>query len=146
MIRFGCCGTPISSTARRPSICMRWRSCLGWRTRKCRRRNLHKMKRRDLASPDRAQGLPGPWEQRGALLLASAALFVFVFFLYAGRTKSIEALYRLLTDGVFVLVWLAAMAGAGVWLVRLFRLDDGPAGFATLAALGIGFVSLVTLG
>jgi hypothetical protein len=86
------------------------------------------------------------WERRGTLLLAAALVFAVVFFAYAGPAWAAAA-YRLLTDGPLLLLWLAAMLGAGGWIARLlgFREREPGPGLATIAALGIGGFSLLIL-
>ena len=84
------------------------------------------------------------WERRGTLLLAAGMMFTFVFFAYAGQSWA-AAMYRLFTDGPLLLLWLAAMLGAGRWLAKLFGFRDQSPGFATMAALGIGCFSLLIL-
>ena len=88
---------------------------------------------------------PVPWmARRGTVLLAGLLLFLFIFFANAGAAWA-PALYHLLTDVPLVLLWLAAMLGAGVWVAKLFKLRDERFGVATLAALGIGSFSLLLL-
>ena len=91
-------------------------------------------------------GLEVPFlERRGTVLLAGGALFLFVFFFYAGSAW-VASLYRLIVDGSLAVVWMAAMFGAGAWLWRGFGFDDEDAGIATTVALGIGVFSLLILG
>ena len=87
---------------------------------------------------------PGMWERRGTPLLAATALFLFVFFAYAGSAWA-AALYRLLTDGPLLLVWMGAMVGLGKWVSRLFASRGESLGFAASAGLGIGCYSLLIL-
>jgi hypothetical protein len=61
-------------------------------------------------------------------------------------------LYRLIVDGGVLLLWAAAAMGVGAWILHLFGATgdangDGTAlHLATIAALGLGTFSLVTLG
>src|SRR5882672_6688557 len=87
---------------------------------------------------------PGAWERRGAVILGCACLFLFVFFAYAGRFWA-DALHRLLFELPVLIAWLAAMLGVGSLLYRCFTVRGQPGSFATSAALGIGFYSLLTL-
>jgi hypothetical protein len=87
---------------------------------------------------------PGIWERRGTLLLVATALFLFVFFAYAGSAWA-AALYRLLTDGPVLLLWLGAMVGLGTWISRFLASPHESLGFATKGALGIGCFSLLIL-
>ncbi len=51
------------------------------------------------------------------IVLSAMVLFLFVFFAYAGDRAGV-AFYRLLTDGVALLIWLVAMIGAGIWILK----------------------------
>ena len=76
------------------------------------------------------------------MLLAAGLLFLSVLFTYAGSAWA-AVLYRLLTDGPLLLLWLGAMLGAGALVSKLFKWDGEHPGFATSAALGIGFFCLL---
>jgi hypothetical protein len=87
---------------------------------------------------------------RRTAIPACVLLCLVVVFAYAGGAWA-SALYRLLTDGVLLLVWLACATGLGAAvLVALPLGDDAKPGrllhLVTAAALGIGLLSLATLG
>ncbi|HET6251121.1 MAG TPA: hypothetical protein VFE47_25775 [Tepidisphaeraceae bacterium] len=69
--------------------------------------------------------------------------------LYAGPAWA-NVLYRLITDGGVALLWLAAASGMGLFVLRFARLWDrqtpGALRFAMAAGIGLGVMSLVTLG
>ena len=100
--------------------------------------------RKSSVAPEQTPHVPF-WERRGTVLLAAVSLFLFVFFFYAGSAW-VASLYRLLTDGLWVLLWFCAMLGVGAWLWRAFGLGGKHPGIATMVALGIGCFSLLTLG
>jgi hypothetical protein len=90
-------------------------------------------------------GAPQWWERPIVFALACVALFALVFFGYA-RSAWASALYRVLVEAPLLLLWLAAMAGAGNLLLRLFNIrTSATLQIVTSVALGIGVYSLLTL-
>ena len=83
-----------------------------------------------------------PWDQRRLAVPLCAAVCVVCVFAYAG-SGIIEVLYRLLTDGVFLLLWLLAAYGIGS-LVPLPA--TGALRTVTNLAIGLGAFSLMALG
>jgi hypothetical protein len=87
---------------------------------------------------------------RSAAIVACVLLCLVVLFAYAGGAWA-SALYRLLTDGVILLVWLACATGLGAAVLIALPLDDDARPghllhLVTAAALGLGLFSLATLG
>ena len=79
---------------------------------------------------------------RGAILLTGSVLFLIVTLGYAGPSWAI-ALYRLLTDGVIVLLWLGAAIGFGLLIVPTFVTAAGVllrARLRGISARELGFV------
>lgn len=83
------------------------------------------------------------WNRRGTIVLAGAALCLIIILAYAGTSWPL-ALYSLLTDGLLAIVWLVAAYGLGM----LVLLPDParPMRGVTCVALGLGALSLLTLG
>jgi hypothetical protein len=84
---------------------------------------------------------PAPWDQRRLAVPVCAVICVICMCVYAGPGL-VEVAYRLLTDGVFLLLWLVAAYGIGS-LVPM-----GAAGalrLVTKVAIGLGAMSLLTL-
>jgi hypothetical protein len=97
----------------------------------------------DVAAPSP----PSLWARRGTLIFACLALFLFVYFAYAGHAW-VAALDRLLTELPLLAAWLGAMFGVGTLIYRCLGVRDeqAPPPFATCIALGMGAYSLLTLG
>jgi len=72
------------------------------------------------------------------VVLAAVAVFLFFFLSCGGEVGGGGV--SVLTEGTLVVVWAAAMAGMGVWLVRVFS-SGGSSWHCDLAGLGIGFSS-----
>src|SRR5688572_9892959 len=83
------------------------------------------------------------WNRRGTVALACAALCLVTILVYAGAGWA-EVTFRLLTDGVLLVAWLAAAYGIGS-LVPLPK-SAGPMRGVTRIATGLGVMSLATLG
>ncbi|HEV2295907.1 MAG TPA: hypothetical protein VGR35_18820 [Tepidisphaeraceae bacterium] len=87
-----------------------------------------------------------PWDQRALAIPACAAVCVIVIFAYAGAGW-VEVLYRLLTDGIIVLLWLTAAYGLGAILPLSDRsVEAAPLRAVTRVAAGLGAMSLLILG
>jgi hypothetical protein len=115
-------------------------------------------RRPKLDYPSAAAARPKPsWpneslrlNRRSAAIVACVLLCLSVLFAYAGGAWA-SALYRLLTDGVLLFVWLACATGLGAAVLVMLPLGkDATPGrllhLVTSAALGLGLFSLVTLG
>jgi hypothetical protein len=87
--------------------------------------------------------MPRAWGRRGTVVLACAALCLITVFAYADAGWA-EVTFRLLTDGLLALLWLAAAYGIGS-LVPLPR-SAVPLHVVTRIATGLGAMSLLTLG
>jgi hypothetical protein len=113
-------------------------------------RRIARSRQVDYASPTTVRGASPRTPGRGVCILACALLCVVTVSAYAGGAWA-SALYRLLTDGVLLLVWLGCATGLGAAvLVALPLGEDAKPGdvlhLVTAAALGIGLFSLVALG
>ena len=77
-------------------------------------------------------------------------LWLALICIYAGPMMA-AAIYCLIVDGGFVLIWLIAAVGAGSWILLVFLKSDAVPSypllrFTTSAALGLGLISLLVLG
>jgi hypothetical protein len=91
-----------------------------------------------------------PWWRSGqAALLAGVLLWLAGVFGLTGPSSA-PVLFVLLTDGLLLLVWLAAGTGLGAFLLGPFRQATSPANptlvVVTAAAFGLGAFSLAVLG
>jgi hypothetical protein len=87
------------------------------------------------------------WNTHAAVLLASIILFFGIIFAYAAPS-AILALYRIIYDGSFLLLILAAATGFGCAILHLFTRPRPPSDlltYVTATALGLGFIGLLTL-
>ena len=90
------------------------------------------------------------WNRRGTVVAVGAAELLIAVLLYAGQSWPV-VLYQLLSDGALLILWLAAAAGWGSLLrIPFAKLDPeatpGVLRLVTCAALGLGVMSLATLG
>lgn len=81
--------------------------------------------------------------------LLAVGLWLLIVFTYTWPAVPMT-LYRLIVDGGVLLLWLFAAAGLGAWVLALFRSDEPndrtwALRFSTVAALGLGLISLLTL-
>src|SRR5579859_6638503 len=89
----------------------------------------------------------GNWNTHTAVLLAGIVLFFGIVFAYAAPS-AILALYRLVFDGSFLVLHLAAATGFGCAILHLFTRPRPPSDlltYITATALGLGILSLITL-
>ncbi len=95
---------------------------------------------------DPAAPAPIPaWNRRGTALLTCAAICAALTLAYAGSAWAM-LVYRLLTDGVLALLWLAAACGLGSFVPLPTRAADAlPLRIVTRVALGLGAISFLTL-
>jgi len=84
------------------------------------------------------------WRLRRAVLAAWACLFTIALLICAGAAWPM-VLYRLLSDGLLCVIWLIAAGGWGCW-IPLPDSDNRAFRFMTRLGLGLGIVTLVTLG
>ena len=96
------------------------------------------------------QPVPRGWNHRRAVVAVGAAELLVAVLLYAGPSWHV-VLYQLLSDGALLILWLAAAAGWGSLLRIPFAKPDpegtpGVLRLVTCAALGLGGMSLATLG
>jgi hypothetical protein len=108
---------------------------------------LPKQANRPPAREDDAAANPASWwQRRGTALLVCAAVCAISAFAYSGPGW-LELIYRSVTDGVFLLLWLVAAYGLGS-LVPLPERAPESAALRTVscAALGLGAMSLTALG
>jgi len=87
------------------------------------------------------------WKSNSAVLLIGIVLFFAIIFAYAGPS-TILAIYRLIYDGWFLLMWLAAATGFGCAILHLFTRPRPASDFltyVTATGLGLGFISLLAL-
>jgi len=90
--------------------------------------------------------MPPPWGRRGTAVIVCLAVCVVSAFIYAGP-GSLELIYRLLTDGVFLLLWLVAAYGLGTLVPLADRSPDTVSlRVVSRVALGLGAMSLAALG
>jgi len=92
---------------------------------------------------------PSRWKSRGLLLALLIGLTLLTSIIYAGPAFGTVS-YRLMFDGGLALLWLASATGLGQLIARplLKDLVSIPAAlrFTTMAALGLGLMSLALLG
>jgi len=92
---------------------------------------------------------PSRWKSRGLLLALLIGLTLLASIIYAGPAFGTVS-YRLMFDGGLTLLWLASATGLGQFIARplLKDLMSIPAAlrFVTMAALGLGVMSLALLG
>ena len=105
-------------------------------------------KRLEQRNSDVGNG-PSRWQSRGLLLALLIGLTLLTSIIYAGPAFGTVS-YRLLFDGGLALLWLASATGLGQFIARSLLKDlvSIPAAlrFATMAALGLGAMSLALLG
>ncbi len=101
---------------------MRWRNSSGWRRKAGARVNNRKF------------------------AAIYGGLFAITLVLLA-RSNWAMVVYRLVTDGVLALVWIASAWGWGTVLLRRVSIDSNRVlRVVTEIAMGLGLISLVTLG
>src|SRR5688572_19683987 len=78
----------------------------------------------------------------GTVAIAAVTASMLAGFMWA------SVLWRLSTDGLVCAAWLLGGAGYGAWILRGCRIscDSRTLAFCTSAGLGLGLMSLVTLG
>ena len=105
-------------------------------------------KRLEQWNPD-VGNVPSRWKSRGLLLALLIGLTLLASIIYAGPAFGTVS-YRLMFDGGLTLLWLASATGLGLFIARplLKNLVSIPAAlrFVTIAALGLGAMSLALLG
>jgi hypothetical protein len=82
------------------------------------------------------------FNSRAAVLAVAAAVFFLIVFTLAGSSWPLVA-YRLLTDGVLVIVWLMTAGAIGRLILR--RLPPELFSVVTNIALGLGFIGILVL-
>jgi hypothetical protein len=100
----------------------------------------------DRAAAAAAAMSPPLWGRCGTALIVCLAVCVVSAFVYAGP-GFLELIYRSLTDGVFLLLWLVAAYGVGTLVPLPDRSPDSAAlRIVSRVALGLGAMSLAALG